>query len=220
MNLSGRQVPGRSRGLIPQDGYLHFETFMSSPKPPSFLESARASLTSSGSTIASTSHSGSSIGGVSLNGHRVPEQSRGLFPQDGSLPFEPFVRSPKPPSCSESARASLTASDIVSANNGNHGSGGGGIGLKGWWFPEKSGGLFTQNGSLPFDSSVSYPKPQYWSDINHDSLTTSTSASTGHCDSVGGGVSTSEHRVPKVIRGFPYNWLASVRSLKEVWELS
>ena len=144
---------------MPQDGYLPFETSMISPKPPSCLESARAPLTASDRTSASTSTCGSGGGGVSPSGHRVSNQSRGLFPQDGYLHFKPSARYPKPPSCLESSRASLTARNSVSANTSHRGTGGGGVSLSGQRVPERSGGLFPQYGSLPFKSSVSSTKP-------------------------------------------------------------
>ena len=169
---------------------------MRSPKPPSFLESARASLAASDS--ASTIHSGIVGVGLSPSGHRFPEQSGGLFPQDGSLPFDLSVIYLKTPSCLESARASLTASDSARANTGHGGSVGGGVSLNGRRVPEQSWGLLPQYGSFPFESSVISPNPPSFSDRSHASLTTSASASasTSHCDSSGGGVSPSGHRVP------------------------
>ena len=56
-----------------------------------------------------------------------------LFSQDGSLPSKLFVSSLKAPSCSESARASLTTSntDSASASTSNCCSDGGGVSLGG-----------------------------------------------------------------------------------------
>ena len=132
---------------------------VSSPKPPSILEKIRTSLAASDSASASTSYCGSGGAGVSPSGNRVPERSKGFFPQDGSLPFDLSVRSPNPPSCSESARASLTASN--SSNTSHCGSGGREVILIRQEFPERSGGSFPQDVSLPFKSSVSSPKPPY-----------------------------------------------------------
>ena len=159
VSLRGQRVPKRSRGLIPQGGYLPFELYMSSPNPPSCLESARASLTARNIPSASTSHHISGGGELSPSGHQVLDQSGGLFPQDGSLLFEPSVKSPKSPYFSESTRASLTASNTARSNNSHGGSGGGGVSLSGQRVHERSGGLFTQDGSLPFELSVTSPKP-------------------------------------------------------------
>ena len=140
----------------------------------------------------------------------------GLFPQDGYLPFELYVRSPKPPSCSESARDSLTASGSSRANTIHGGNGGGGLSLSGRQVPKRSGGLFPQDGSLPFKLSVTSPNPPSYLDSAHASLTTSASASTSHRDSSGGGVSPSGHRFPKQSGGlFPLiGFLPSERSKK------
>ena len=116
VSLSGRRVPEQSRCLIPQDGYLLFEPSVSSPKPLSCLESTRASLTVRDGANASTSYLGSDGGGLSPSGNQVTEKSGGLFPQYGYLPFESSVRSPKPPSCLDSARSSLAASNSARAN--------------------------------------------------------------------------------------------------------
>ena len=68
---------------------------------------------------------------------------RDLFPQDGALPSDPSVISLKVPYCSESARASLTASASDSASY--RGSGGGRVSLSGHQFHEQSRGLIPHN---------------------------------------------------------------------------
>ena len=62
-------------------------------------------------------------------------------------------------------------------------------------FPDQSTGLFPQDGSLPFKSSVISPKPSSCSDSAHAYLTTSASASAIHCDSGGRVVIPSGHQV-------------------------
>ena len=146
--MRGRQFPKRRGGLIPQDGSTPFKPSVRYPKPPYCLESARAFPTASNSASASTSHCCSGVGGLIPSGHQVPDQSGGLFPQDRSLHFEPSVRSPKPPSCLESARASLTASNSASANTSDGGRGGGGVSLSRQRFPDQSRGLLPQYLSL------------------------------------------------------------------------
>ena len=115
--------------LFPQDGALPSEPSMISLKSPSCSESARASLTAIAS--ANTSHRGSGCGGVSLRGRKFLEKSGGLIPQDGYLPFDPSMRSPKPPSCLDSARSSLTTRDSAIASTIHRGSGSGGVSLIG-----------------------------------------------------------------------------------------
>ena len=119
---------------------------VSSPKPPSSLKKTRSSPVASISVSASTSNYGSGGVGVSPSGNRVPEQSGGLFPQDGSLPFESLVRSPKPLSCSDSAHAYLITS--ASASTSHRYSVGGGLIPSGHRFPERSRGLFPLIGLL------------------------------------------------------------------------
>ena len=119
---------------------------VSSPKPPSSLEKTRASLAASDSARATNSHCGSGGVGVSPSRNLVPERSRGLFSQDGSLPFDSSVSSPNPPSCSDSDHASLTTSD--SASTSRRDIFGGGVSPSGKLFPERSGGLFSLIGLL------------------------------------------------------------------------
>ena len=159
MSLIELQVPEQSGGLIPQGGSLTFDPTLIYPNPPSCLERKRASLSARDSARASTIHCGSGSGGVSLRGRWVPKRRGGLIPQDGSLPFYPSVSSPKPPYCLESARSSLTSSTSSSASTSHGCSGGGGVSPSGHQFPEQSGGLFPQYGSLIFEPSVRSPKP-------------------------------------------------------------
>ena len=168
-----------------------------SPKPPSSLEKTISSLAASDSASTTTSHRESGGVGVSPSGNRVPERSSVFFPQDGSLPFESSVRSPKPPSCLESTRASLAASDSASANTIHHGSGDGGLSMSQRGVPERIGGLFPQDGYLTFESFMRSPKPSSFLDISHEYLTTSARTITIHCDRVGGGVIPTGHRVPE-----------------------
>ena len=135
---------------------------MRSLKGPSCLERARASVTSSASASASTRHHGSDCGGVGLSRRGAPERSGGLIPQDGSLPFDPPMRSPKPPSCFDSARASLAASNSAIVSASHFGRISGGVSLSGRRVPGRSGGLIPQDGSPPSEPSVIYPKPPYF----------------------------------------------------------
>ena len=89
---------------------------VSSPNPSSSLEKKIASLAASDSVRASTSHCGSGGVGVIPSGKQVSERSRGLLPHDGSLTFELSARSPKPPSCSDSAHALQSAMKIGDCN--------------------------------------------------------------------------------------------------------
>ena len=170
---------------------------VSSRNTPSVLDKTRSSLTSSDSGRTSTSHRGSGGVGVIPSGNRVPERSGGFTPQDGSLPFESSVISPKPHYFSDRARASLTASDSASANTIHHGSGDGGLSMSQRGVPERSGGLFPQDGYLTFESFMRSPKPSSFLDISHEYLTTSARTITIHCDRVGGGVIPTGHRVPE-----------------------
>ena len=86
MSLSGQGFRERIGGLFPQDGSLPFELSMSSPNPPYFSDSAHASITTS--TSASTSRRDIGGRGLSPSGHRVPEQSGGLFHLIGFLTSE------------------------------------------------------------------------------------------------------------------------------------
>ena len=76
-----------------------------------------------------------------MSGQQVLERSGGLIPQDGSLPFDPSVISPKPPSCLDGARASLTARDSASTSTIRRGSGGGRVSLRGRQVPKRRGCL-------------------------------------------------------------------------------
>ena len=127
--VAGSKRPGLNLQcyLFPQDGDLLYELSVRSVKATSCLGSARASLTVRDSASASTSHCGSGGVGVIPSGRRVPKRSGCLIPQDGDLPSETSMRSLKPPSCLESARASLPAS----ASASNYGSGGVGVILSG-----------------------------------------------------------------------------------------
>ena len=80
--------------------------------------------------------------------------------------------------------------------------------------PIEAGNLFSQDGSLNFDSSVSSLKPLSCSDSAHASLTTSASDITSHCDSGSGGVIPSAHWLPERSRGLPplFGLLLSKRS--------
>ena len=130
-SLDGSKCSGLNlqRDLFPQDGALPSESFMSSLKAPSCSESARSSLTASNSARddANTIYLGSGGGVVSLIRQQVPKRSGGLIPQDGSLPFNPSVRSPNPPSSLDSARASITARDSASNSTSHCGRRGGGV---------------------------------------------------------------------------------------------
>ena len=137
---------------------------MSFPKPPSCLESTRASLTASNSACASNIHRGSGRRELIPSGHRVPNQSGGLFPQDGYLPIKPSMRSPNPPSCLERARDFLSASNSNRSNKSHSDIGGGGVSPRGRRVPNRSRGLFPLDGSPHFKSSVRYPNPSYFSD--------------------------------------------------------
>ena len=130
-----------SNSLFPQDGYIPFKPSVRSPKPPSFSESERASLTANDSVSANTSHRGSGGGGVSLIGRRVPNQSKGLLPQDCSVPFDLSMSSPKPPYCSDSAHDSLTTSDSEITSTSHCDSGGRGVIPSGNRVPKQSGGF-------------------------------------------------------------------------------
>ena len=69
----------------------------------------------------------------------------GVCPHYGSLPFESSMSSPKPPSCSGSAYASLT----TRASTSHCISVGRVVSLIGHWVLERSGGLFPLFGLLP-----------------------------------------------------------------------
>ena len=198
MVLSGQQVPERSGGLIPQDVSLPFDPSVRSLKPPSFLDGARASLTSRDSASASTSNCGSGGGGLSLRERRVPKRRGGLIHQDRSIPFEMSVRSPKPPSCLDIARASLTTITRARTSTSHCGSGGGEVSPSGHQVPKKSGGLLSQHESLPFDPSARSPKPPSYLERARYSLITSGSArsKTSHGDSGGGEVSLRGQQSP------------------------
>ena len=133
--------------LFPRYVDLLYDPSVMSLNKPSFLESARASLTTSNIVIASTIHCGSGFREVILSGQGLPERSGGFIPQDGSLPFKSSVRSPKPTSCSDSAHSSFTK--ITSASSSHRAIGGGGVIPSGNWVPKRSGGLFPLIGLLP-----------------------------------------------------------------------
>ena len=88
--------------------------------------------------------------------------------------------------------------------------------LSGRRVPERSGGLFPQDVSLPFELSVSSPNPSSCSDSAHASLTKSSSARASNRDSRNGGVIPSGNRVPEQRGGlFPITGLLlSKRSKK------
>ena len=145
--------------LFPQYGALPSKPSVNSFKAPSCSYSARASLTSNDSASASISHCGSGGGGVSPIGQVLPRQSGGLIPQDGYIPFNLYVRSPKPPSCLESTIASLTDKNSASASTSHHGSGGVGVSTIRQQVRERKGVLITQYCSIHFEPYMRYPNP-------------------------------------------------------------
>ena len=169
------------------------------PKPPYFLERERVSLTDRNSAISSTSHNGRGGGGLSLRGRWVPKRSGGLITHDGSITFDPSMRSPNTPYWLESARASITTRYSASSITSSCGSSSGGVSTSRHLLPERSGGLFPQDGSLPLELSVIYPKTPSCSEISRASLTASNSASANnsHRESGGRGASMSGRGVPE-----------------------
>ena len=145
-----RSVLNLQQDLFSHDGALLSDPSVRYLKEPYCLESARAYLTISYITSASTSHRDSDDGRVIPSRQGFPKRSGGLIPQDGSLSFEPYVRSLKEPSCLNNARASITTSDIASASTSHCASGSGEVSMSGQGVPKRSGCLISQDGSLHF----------------------------------------------------------------------